>query len=128
LCAVDFAPHSRTTVSWAAQIASEFGARLTLAHVTASVEFWGPGGMYVNENWKKSLVEYATKEFARLQQEMGAKAEVFVGSGDAPKVLREAVVQTKADLLVIGSRPYAGHLRTSGYAIICAVPVPVLSI
>ena len=48
LCAVDFNPQDRKSVSWAAQMAAEFGARLTLAHVTAGVEFWGPGGSYVN--------------------------------------------------------------------------------
>jgi hypothetical protein len=31
-------------------------------------------------------------------------------------------------LLVTGCRPYGGHLRTHGYAIICAVPIPVLSV
>ena len=44
LCAVEFGPRADITVSWAAQMAAEFGARLTLANVTASVEFWGPGG------------------------------------------------------------------------------------
>jgi nucleotide-binding universal stress UspA family protein len=48
LCAVDFGPRSQKTVSWAAQMAAEFGARLTLTHVTASVELWGPGGSYVS--------------------------------------------------------------------------------
>ena len=38
LCAVDFGPRSHKTVSWAAQMGAEFGAHLTLAHVTPSVE------------------------------------------------------------------------------------------
>ncbi len=54
LCAVDFNPYDHKTVSWAAQMADEFGARLTLAHVTAGVEFWGPGGSYVNRKWKEA--------------------------------------------------------------------------
>jgi nucleotide-binding universal stress UspA family protein len=128
LCAVDFSPHSRKTVSWAAQMAAEFGSRLTLAHVTAGVEFWGPGGSYVNSEWKEALVGSASQHIAKLQQDMGIKAEVFIGSGDVPKVLSQAAKQTKADLLVIGCRPYGGHLRTHGYAIICAVPIPVLSV
>jgi len=44
-------------MSWAAQMAAEFGARLTLAHVTASVEMWGPGGSYVNPKWKEEISE-----------------------------------------------------------------------
>ena len=128
LCAVDFNPRNHKTVSWAAQMAAEFGARLTLAHVTAGVEFWGPGGSYVNPEWKEALVGDASQHIAELQQDMGIKADVFIGSGDVPKVLSQAAKQTKADLLVTGCHPYGGHLRTHGYAIICAVPIPVLSV
>jgi nucleotide-binding universal stress UspA family protein len=128
LCAVDFNLHNRNAVSWAAQMAAEFGARLTLAHVTAGVELWGPGGDYVDREWKEALVSDASQRIAKLQQDMGIKADVFIGSGDAPKVLCQAAKQTKADLLVTGCYPYGGRLRTHGYAIICAVPIPVLSV
>jgi universal stress protein A len=128
LCAVDLGPRSLDAVSWAGPLAAEFGARLTLAHVTASVEFWGPGGNYVDEKWKKALVEDASQRIAKLQQDTGIKADVFIGSGDVPKVLGHAATETKADLLVTGCYPYGTHLRTHGYAIICAVPIPVLSI
>jgi len=128
LCAVDFSPRCHKAVLWAAQMAVEFAARLTLAHVTASVELWGPGGNYVDPVWKELLVGGASQYLASLQQEMGIKADVFIGSGDVPKVLCQAAKQTKADLLVTGCYPYGGHLRTHGYAIICAVPIPVLSV
>ena len=128
LGAVEFGPRAEITVSWAAQMAAEFGAHLTLANVTASVEFWGPGGIYVNEEWKKELVGDASEQMAKVQQDMGTKAEVFIGSGDVPKVLSQAAKETKADLLVTGCYPYAGHLRTHGYGLICAVPIPVVSV
>jgi nucleotide-binding universal stress UspA family protein len=128
LCAVDFRSHSHKTVSWAMQIATEFGARLTLAHVTATVELWGPGGEYVDLRLKEALVGDAMQHITKLQQDLGIKAEVFIGSGDVPRGLSQAAKQTKADLLVTGSRPYGGHLRTHGYAIICAVPIPVLNV
>ena len=128
LCAVALGPRSHKAVSWAAQIAAEFGARLTLAHVTASVELWGPGGSYVNPKWKKELVSDASQHLAKLRQDMGIKADVFIGSGDGPKVLSQAAQQTKADLLVTECYPYGGNLRIHGYAIICAVPIPVLSV
>jgi nucleotide-binding universal stress UspA family protein len=128
LCAVEFGPRADITVSWGAQMAAEFGARLTLANVTAGVEFWGPGGSNVNQKWKEALVGDASQQMAKLQQDMGIKADVFIGSGDVPKVLSQAAKQTKADLLVTGCYPYGGHLRTHGYGIICAVPIPVLSV
>ena len=126
--AVDLTPHDRKTVSWAAQMAAEFGARLTLAHVTAGVEFWGPGGSYANRKWKEALVDDASQHIAELQQEMGIKADVFIGSGDPPRVLGRVAKETNADLLVTGCHPYGSRLRTHGYAIICAVPIPVLSV
>ncbi len=128
LCAVDFGGRSHQAVSWAAQIAAEFGAHLTLVHVTASVEFWGPGGNYVNPKWKEELVNDASHYLAALQKKMGTKADVLIGSGDVPKALRQSVKQTKADLMVTGCYPYGGNLRIHGYAIICAVQIPVLSV
>jgi nucleotide-binding universal stress UspA family protein len=128
LCAVDFTPHNHKAVSWATQMATEFGARLTLAHVTPGVEFWGPGGNYVNLEWKEALVSNASQHIADLQRDIGIKTDVFIGSGDVPKVLSQAAKQTKADLLVTGCYPYGGHLRTNGYANICAVPIPVLNV
>jgi nucleotide-binding universal stress UspA family protein len=59
---------------------------------------------------------------------MGVKADVLIDSGDVPRVLSQAAEQTKADLLVTGSRPYGGYLRTHGYPIISAMSIPVLSI
>jgi nucleotide-binding universal stress UspA family protein len=128
LCAVDFGLRSDQTVSWASQIAAEFGAGLTLAHVTAGVEFWGPGGSYVDQEWKEALVGDASRRMEQLQQHLCIKAEVFIGSGDVPKVLSQAAKQTNADLLVTGSYPYGGHLRTHGYSIICAAQIPVLNV
>ncbi len=127
MCAVDFTPHNRKAVLWAAQMADIFGARLTLAHVTPSVEMWGPGGNYVIPEMKEELVGCASRQIAELQNDIGIKADVFIGSGDVPMVLSQAVKQTDADLLVTGCRPYGLHMRTHGYAIICAVPIPVLS-
>ena len=129
LCAVDLGPRSDVAMAWAVPMAATFGARLTLVHVTAGVELWGPGGAYVSQEWRQALVDDASERIARLQRDMDVKADVFIGSGDLPKALRQAVTQTNADLLVTGCNPYDGHLRrTHGYGIICAVPIPVLNV
>jgi nucleotide-binding universal stress UspA family protein len=128
LAAVDFGPRAKITVSWATQLADEFGAHLTIANVTAGVELWGPGGSYIDQRWQKELVSNASQQMAKLQQDMGIKADVFIGSGDVPKGLALAAKQTKADLLVTGCYPYGGHLRTNGYGIICAASIPVLNV
>jgi nucleotide-binding universal stress UspA family protein len=130
LCAVDLSGHSRNTVSRAAQIAAEFGARLTLVHVTAGVEMYGPGGSRVVPEWKQELVGYAAKEIAKLQHDVGTKAEVIIDSGDVHKMLNQAAEQTKGDLLVIGHLPPGGHLGANGngYGIIRESRIPVLSV
>ena len=127
LCAVDFTTYNLKAVSWAVQMAAEFGAHLTLVHVTPGVELWGPGGNQVIPELKEEYVGNASRQMVEFQQKMDVAADVWIGSGDVPMVLGEAVKQTKADLLVTGCRPYGLHLRTHGYAIICAVPIPVLS-
>jgi nucleotide-binding universal stress UspA family protein len=129
LCAVDLGRRSEVALSWAIPLAAEFRARLALAHVTSRVEFWGPGGLYINQEWKKALYDDANRRIEQLQKQAGIQAEVFIGSGDVPKVLAEAVTQTNADLLVTACNPYGGHLRTThGFGIICAVGVPVISV
>lgn len=128
LCLVELGPRSQQAVSWAEAMAATFNARLTLAHVTASVELWGPGGTYVVQKWKDQLVGDASRRIEKLQQSMGIKADVLIGSGDVAKVVSTAVHQTKADLLVSECYPYGSNLRVHGYAIICAVSIPVLSV
>jgi nucleotide-binding universal stress UspA family protein len=128
LCAVEFNSNDDRAVSWASRLAAEFGARLTLAHVTASVERWGPGGTYVNPKWKQALVGDATQQIADLQKDARIQSDVFIGSGDVPTVLSQAAKESDADLLVTGCYPYGGRLRTHGYKIMCAVPIPVLSV
>jgi nucleotide-binding universal stress UspA family protein len=128
LCAIDLSEHSRNTICWAAQLAEDFGARLTLAHVTAGVEMFGPGGTYVVPEFKEELRQYATEHIAKLQQEMSTHADVFIGSGSVPKQLNLAAQQTNANLLVIGCRPANGRLRANAYSIVRESSVPVLSV
>jgi nucleotide-binding universal stress UspA family protein len=130
LCAVDLSPHSRNTVSRAAQMTAEFGARLTLVHITAGVEMYGPGGSYVDPVWKETIVGFAAKEIAKIQEDVGTKAEVIIDSGDAHELLNRAAEEAKADLLIIGHMPSGGHLgeNGSGYGIIRESHIPVLSV
>ncbi|MGB9472550.1 MAG: universal stress protein [Candidatus Acidiferrum sp.] len=80
LCAVDLGPRSDQAVAWAAQIANEFSAHLTLAHVTDGVEIFGPGGWHDDQEWKDALVSDASKRIAKLERDTGIKAGVFIGS------------------------------------------------
>jgi len=128
VCAIDLSDRSRDTVSWAAQVAGEFVARLTLAHITDELEVYSAAGPHIIPAWQEELTNAAARQIAQLQQEMGIKTEVFIGSGDIPKVLSLAALEAKADLLIIGRNSSAGHLRGTGYGIIRESRIPVFSV
>jgi nucleotide-binding universal stress UspA family protein len=128
LCAVDFGPLSSKATRWAHEAATEFGAKLTLAHVTPSMEIYGPGGFHVLGDMKNELVNSAKAQLAQIQQEMDVHAGMFIGSGDVAKVMGQAATETKADLIVVGTRSLAGRFGDIGYGIIRESPVPVVSI
>jgi nucleotide-binding universal stress UspA family protein len=130
LCSVDLSAHSRHTASLASEMAAAVDATLTLVHVTSSVEFFGPGGSHVDPVWKERLVGTAAQDIAKLQQELGTKAEVIIDSGNVPELLNRAAEQTNADVLVVGHSPLRGHLgdNLNGYGIIRQSRIPVLSV
>jgi len=130
LCSVNLSPHSNRTVSLAAEMATALGATLTLVHVTASVEVFGPGGFYVDAEWRDKIVGFAAEEIAKLQKEVSTKAEVIIESGNVLESLNRAAERTKADVLVIGHIPGRSHLgdNGNGYGIIRASHIPVVSL
>ena len=130
LCSVDLGHHNRHTVSLAAEMAAAVDATLTLVHITAGVEMWGPGGSYVDPVWRETIVGSAAKEIDQLQQDVGTNAPVIIDSGNVLELLNRAAEQTHADVLVIGHNPVRSHLgdNGNGYGIIRASPIPVLSV
>jgi nucleotide-binding universal stress UspA family protein len=130
LCSVDLSGRSRHTVSLAAELAATADATLTLVHITAGVEIYGPGGPHVDLAWKEKIVGFAATEIANLQQEVGTKAEVIIDSGNVPELLNRAAEQTEADVLVVGHSPGRSHLGDNGegYGIIRESHIPVLSV
>jgi nucleotide-binding universal stress UspA family protein len=111
-------------------MAAAIDATLTLVHITGSVEIFGPGGSHVDPVWKEKIVGFAVEEIAKLQQEVGTKAEVIIDSGNVPELLNRAAERTKSDVLVIGHIPGRSHLgdNGNGYGIIRQSIIPVLSV
>jgi nucleotide-binding universal stress UspA family protein len=130
LCSVDLTAHNRHTLSRAAEMAAAVDATLTLVHITSSVEIYGPGGSHVDPVWKDRIVGAAATEIAKLQQDVGTKAEVIIDSGNVTELLNRAAQRAKADVLVIGRIPGRSHLGDNGegYGIIRASQIPVLSV
>jgi len=128
LCAVDLGPQSGMTLEWAAWLQREFGAALTLMHVTASVPDPSPGA---ETHWRSQVREAILEEFERLQQSARSTAEPLIESGEAASTICATARRLTADILVIGRGSAAGvfgRLRTNAYAIIREAPCPVVSV
>jgi nucleotide-binding universal stress UspA family protein len=127
LCAVDLGPQSGQALEWAAGLQKEFGARLTLMHVTTCA----PEAEQGNAHWRREMEQAVRADLARLQQRAGIEAELLIQPGDPPKVVCHTAAQQNADLLVIGRGSAGGvfgRLRTNAYAIIRQSPCPVVSV
>jgi nucleotide-binding universal stress UspA family protein len=124
LCAVDVTEKSVPLMQWAAKFADHFKATLHLAHAI-------PGAESTDPAFQSFLFATARKELAELQKSAGVNVETCVAPGSVGDVVREAAVQHKADLVVIGRGHLSetlGRLRTNAYAVIRQSPCPVISV
>jgi nucleotide-binding universal stress UspA family protein len=113
VCAVDLGPQSSKTFCWAAALAVQFGAELTLMHVALGA------------------ADAARRELERLKSFVHADAEILVETGDPPATICSAAGRLAADVLVIGRGSAAGvfgRLRANAYSIIRQSPCPVVSV
>ncbi|MBZ5581030.1 MAG: universal stress protein [Acidobacteriia bacterium] len=128
LCAVDLGSQSSKTFFWAARLAGESGARLTVIHATASNPDPGDDS---EADWRTDVHGAAERELLRLQRFVNADAELLIEAGEPPKVICSAAARLHADALVIGRGSAGGvfgRLRTNAYAIIRESPCPVVSV
>ena len=128
LCGVTFSDHSLPTLRCAGRIASEFQAKLTIAHVTPNVDIYGPGGTYTDRGWQRELVSSAEELIAKVQRETGVQGEAAVGSGDPGTALSKIAGEVGADLLVAGCHFGGGHLGANAQGILAESKIPVLSV
>jgi nucleotide-binding universal stress UspA family protein len=129
LCAVDLGAHSRKVLCWAAQMAAEYSARLSVVNATPAIEVGG--ARYFDPDWRVTLEASAREEIEKLQQSLGSRGHAIVDSGPAPAVVANIARENHADLLVIGRSSAAGvfgRLRGNAYGIIRESPCPVVSI
>jgi nucleotide-binding universal stress UspA family protein len=129
VCAVDLGPQSRKTLSWAAELAGEFGARLALVHAVPCIE--SRPGEYFDRELAADLSKGAREELEKLAGEARVEPEIVVDGGDPPQVVCRAAERFQGDMLVIGRGSAAGlfgRLRTNAYAIIRQSPCAVVSV
>ena len=130
MCAVNFGPQSRRAIRWAADFASEYGAKLTVMNAVLQTPPSLPE-RYMFQ-WHEEAHYGARERLHALLLDSGTQADVVVvGNGDLPKAIGAAAQEKGAEVLVIG-RSCAGdttkRLGTHTYAIICHAPCPVVSV
>ena len=116
LCAVDLGKQSPLALQWATRFASEFQAKLTIAHAIAGLS---------------DVRDDVTARIGKLQASAGSDAEVRILSGEVPTAVQSCAEETQADLLVIGrsvEEGITGRLRTNAWGIILRSPCPVISV
>ena len=115
LCAVDLDSQGLKTLHWAASLAAEFQAHLSLLHVIPE-----PGADV-----------HVRNALAEMQRTAETKAPVLLEQGDIPDHVERVAKRLHADLAVIGRSSDAGvfgRLRKNAYAIIRQTHCPVISV
>ena len=130
VCGLDLGPQSARVLEWAAEMAQQFAAKLTVVHATP--EMSGTEADLARQNWQDMLNTRLRKQVASTQHPALEKAEVMLAHGEPHKALGETVERAGADLLVIGRGASAdgpfGRLRAHAYAIVRASPCPIVSV
>jgi nucleotide-binding universal stress UspA family protein len=130
MCAVNFGPESVKAMRWAADFASEFGAKLTVVNAVLETPPSLPE-RYAFQ-WHGEAHCGAKERLRTLLLNSSIEADALVvGDGEVPKAICAAAQEKGAGLLVIGRNGTGDTARRLGahtYAIICHAPCPVVSI
>ena len=128
VCAIDQDEKSKAILQRAGELAEEYNAQLTVVHTVPATDV--RPDMYLDTEFRVTMVEAARKQVNDLVRAAGLKAIVCVDAGEIAKVIRHAAISHRADLLVIGrgTPGLMGRLKTHSYSIIRESPCPVLSL
>jgi nucleotide-binding universal stress UspA family protein len=130
LCAVSLGPDSARVLRFAADGAAANRSRLCILHAIEPVAPDPALQKGLNEHLDAAAKEVAVQTIAKLQRSLDTEAAVRVDAGPVKQVLLQEVVDSDADLLILGrrSRPGAlGRMRDLTYALIRDSTCPVLS-
>jgi nucleotide-binding universal stress UspA family protein len=131
LCAVNPGSGDESAVHWAHQLASAFGARLSIIHAMPSLTL-SPETYYLESYMGKVLAGDVRERIVKMLSAADAMdATIYIQHGSAANVVRAAAEDHRADLVVIGraaGNGNRGRLRADSYAIIRESPCPVVSV
>jgi len=127
--ATDFTPESLAAAPFAASLAQEFQARLTLLHVIEK---------YAGVHRPPGLIEFALQRLERVVPEeasLWCSLEPVIQFGSPAECILQKASESQADLIVLGVRPASGHLAAAthlpwatAHKVIAHAHCPVLTI
>ena len=130
VCAIDKGPESPQVLKWAADVAAEFGARLTLVHAIPPITPAAHG--YFDPDWWKTLASQAREDVSGIKLAAGVHGRnILIEEGQPAEAVTRVAKQLDADLLVIGRNPVQtllSRLLENAYSIIRESPCPVVSV
>lgn len=128
LYATDFTPHSDRAAAYAASLAQEHGARLTLLHVVQDVH--DPSAR--NSATLMDFFKNRLRALLPSSAELWCEPELVVGFGAAAESILRNAEEREEDLVVLGIRrtgTFSGHLPpATAYKVACQAHCPVLTV
>ncbi len=136
LVATDFSPSADHAIEMAADVATRYGAKLVIVHAW-DVPSLGYGGMMQSPvDFITPIEQAARQQLEILTKDLRAKSkleiETLLYQGVAWDRILAAIKETKADLVVVGTRGRTGlsHAILGSVAerVVRLSPVPVLTV
>ena len=136
LAAVDFSPHSEPVVDAAVTFAKQFGAKVRLVHAyDIPIPLVSPYEVAIPEPYLEETRRIAAQKLAALVDRLAAQGvtvDSLLTEVPAAAAIVRAAEESKADLLVIGTRGHTGlkHLLLGSVAerTVRLAPCPVLTV
>jgi len=136
LAAVDFSPHTETVVDAAVTFAKRFGAKIRLVHAyDIPIPLMSPYEVAIPEPYLEETRRIAAEKLAKLVDRVagqGVAVDSILTEVPAASAIVRAAEETKADLIVIGTRGHTGikHLLLGSVAerTVRHAPCPVLTV
>jgi nucleotide-binding universal stress UspA family protein len=126
LCSVSLDEHSRSTLTFAAGLAGDLGAKLGIVHalpveaVRHAITF---GADRENE-----LIQTCKLKILQLEKDIGITADVFVKIGKPVETVCHLAKSIHGDLVIVGRSTGDGVLTGTAYDLIRESPSPVISV
>jgi nucleotide-binding universal stress UspA family protein len=122
VCAVDTNQKDAKVIQWAEELAKQRGSELILVHAIPAA--------HAGDNVRDELFKSARDAMDKELDEAGLALEVALHGGKPEHVVRDAVMDRDADLVIVGRGVdhALGRLRSNAYAIIRESPCPVISV